>query len=303
MTSAAAEIPVDSFAARPRGRVARLARGLVRQPVALGAGLLLVALFVAGLVVPSLVPYGRQLDLLAVNRAPTLAHWHLFGTNGVGQDVLQQTMQGLHRTEQIAVLGTLVSTLLGVAVGGLAGYRGGWMDVVLMRMTDVFGILPAIFILLVVEWYLIPVSALTQTLILAGCLWVPVARIVRAEIVSLRGREFAQAALALGASDTRIFFRHLLPNAVSTIIVAGTSLFGQLLLLEATVEFFGVDESGLGDPTLASLIGYGKLFGIGQGWGWWTWGCPALTLVLVIVCANLLGDGVAQALRPTARRS
>ncbi|MDX6480000.1 MAG: glutathione transport system permease protein [Gaiellaceae bacterium] len=305
MASHAGDLPLAAPSDRRRRGLARFGRAFVRQPVALGAGVVLVTLFLIGLIVPTLVPAGRAIHLTPdlFNRPPTLAGWHWFGTNSLGQDVLQQSIHGLHATELIAMLGTLLATLAGVAIGGLAAYRGGWVDAALMRTTDALGILPAIFIVLIFNFYATPVTTITQTMILALCLWIPVARVVRAEVVGLRGREFAQAAVALGASDTRVFFRHLLPNASSTIIIAGTSLFGQLLLLEATVEFLGLGESQLlTNPTLGSLIGYGKVQGLGMGWGWWTWSGPAFLLVLVLVCANLFGDGVAQALRPTARR-
>jgi peptide/nickel transport system permease protein len=128
------------------------------------------------------------------------------------------------------------------------------------------------------------------------------ARIVRAEIASLREREFVQAALSLGASDRRIFFRHLLPNAISTIIVTATSLLGQVIVLEATLEFFGIDIPSAVQPTLGNLIGDAQNGSLTNGLGWWTLATPAGLLVLILVCVNLVGDGLAEALRPTRPR-
>ena len=289
---------------RRRRGLARLGRGLVRQPVALAAGLVLAALFLAALILPLVRPYTVQVNLddSAVNRPPTFSGWHLFGTNGLGQDILLRTMYGLHTSEQSAVLGTLLATLVGVAVGSIAAYWGGWLDAALMRIADVLGIPPAIFVLLVTYSYLRPVTPVKASLILACLLWIPVARVVRAEVVSLRSREFVQAAVSLGASDRRIFFRHLLPNLSSTIAVAGTTLFGQLILLEALVEFFRLGESETSEPTLGGLIGFGKVLELQLNYGWWTWAGPAFILVVVLVCANLLGDAVAEALRPNSQR-
>ena len=113
-----------------------------------------------------------------------------------------------------------------------------------MRIGDLFGVFPAIMLLLIAYTYFLPGTVEKATLIIAFFLWIPVARVVRAEIASLRAREFVQAELSLGASDRRIFFRHLLPNGSSTIIVAVTSLLGQVIVLEATLEFFGVGALG-----------------------------------------------------------
>ena len=305
MTNGAEDLLVEAPPARPgRGGLARIGRGLARQPAALSAGVILALVFVAGLIVPTLAPHGSQIHLEdgAFNRPPTLSGWHLMGTTGLGQDVLLRSVQGLHASEQIAVFGTIVATFIGVAVGAVAAYRGGWVDAALMRFADMLGIPPAIFVLLVLYFNFRPVTPLKASLILACLLWIPVARVVRAEVVSLRSREFVQAAVSLGATDRRIFFRHLLPNLGSTIVVAGTTLFGQLIMLEATVEFFRVSESETSQPTLGGLIGFGKVLGIQLNYGWWTWAGPAFILVVVLVCANLVGDGVAEALRPNSRR-
>jgi ABC-type dipeptide/oligopeptide/nickel transport system permease subunit len=125
---------------------------------------------------------------------------------------------------------------------------------------------------------------------------------VRAEIASLRSREFVQSALSMGASDLRIFFRHLLPNGSGTIVVAATSLLGQVIALEAMLEFLGVGVPSAVQPTLGNLIGDSQSGSLYLGLGWWTLVGPAGLLLLILVCTNLLGDGVADALRPRGRR-
>jgi ABC-type dipeptide/oligopeptide/nickel transport system permease subunit len=304
-----ASVDAQAVAAAPQVRgpraSPRLLRRLARQPAALGAGIVLAAVFVVGAIVPLITPQsGSQIRLGVHFRddPPALGGWHLLGTDGIGRYVLVRTLDGLHTSEQSALFATLLATLIGVAIGGFAGYRGGSADAMLMRFADMLGIFPALLLLLAAYTYFAPVTVSKATLILCAYLWIPVARVVRAEISTLRSREFVQAAHSLGASDRRIFFRHLLPNASGTIIVAATSLLGQVIMLEATVEFFGLGVSSEIRPTLGNLIGDGQRNVLALGWGWWTWAGPAVMLVVILVCANLLGDGVADALRPARQR-
>jgi peptide/nickel transport system permease protein len=280
-------------------------RALWRQPVALASAIILLVVFVVGALAPLLTPHGpNEIDLADRwrNHAPMLSGWHILGTDNIGRDVLIRTLWGLHASEQSALLATLIATVLGVTVGAVAGYRGGWLDTVLMRFADVLGIFPAMLMLVAVYSYLTPVTVMKATFVLAAYLWIPVARVVRAEVASLRAREFVQAARSVGGSDRYILLRHLLPNASGAIIVAATSLLGQVIMLEATVEFFSVGVPSEVTPTLGNLIGDAQRGVIAFGLGWWTWTGPAAVLVLILVCANLLGDGVADALRPTRRR-
>jgi ABC-type dipeptide/oligopeptide/nickel transport system permease subunit len=289
---------------RPRSRPARMLRALKRQPAAFVAGVILAVIFLAAAIIPSFARSGNYIDLSSAwaNHAPTWSHWHLLGTNGIGQDILLRTVYGVHESEQTALFACLLATALGVAIGGIAAYRGGAADALIMRLVDVMSVYPALLLLLAAYVFFAPVTVMKATTILALYLWIPVARVVRAEIFSLRGREFVQAAIASGASDLRIFFRHLLPNAGSTIVIAATALFGQVIMLEATVEFFGLGVSDQQTQTIGNLIGDGQRDVLTQGWGWWGWAGPAAVLVVIVVCANLLGDGIAEALRPTSRR-
>lgn len=291
--------------ARRRSRTGFLRR-LTRQPAALVSGIVLIVIFAAGAFVPRITPQSAiHIHLAAQNRnnPPSLTwSWHLLGTDGIGREVLVRTLYGLHTSEQSALLATLLATFIGVTLGSIAGYRGGTSDAALMRVADLLGIFPAFMLLLAAYFYFLPITVGKATLILACYLWIPVARVVRAEIASLRSQEFVQAAYSVGASDRRIFFRHLLPNASSSIIVAATALLGQVIMLEATVEFFGLGVPEEIRPTLGNLIGDGQRNVLALGWGWWTWAGPAVLLVVILVCANLLGDGVAETLRPARRR-
>lgn len=279
---------------------------MLRQPAALVSGFVLIVIFVIGAIEPQITPASASrihLGSRFLDNPPTFSlSWHILGTDGIGRLVLVRTLEGLHTSEQSALLATLLATLIGVTIGGISGYRGGSADALLMRFADMLGVFPALLLLLAAYTYFTPVTVPKATLILACYLWIPVARVVRAEITTLKSREFVQAARSLGASDRRIFFRHLLPNASGTIIIAATTLLGQVIILEATIEFFQLGVPAEVTPTLGNLIGDGQRNVLALEWGWWTWAGPAILLVVILVCANLLGDGVAEALRPAARR-
>jgi peptide/nickel transport system permease protein len=277
-------------------------RRLMQQPVAVGAGVILAVVFVVGAIAPRITPDPQMIHLSSrwINHAPMWSGWHLLGTDNIGRDILVRTLAGLHTSEQSALLATLLASVVGIVLGGVAGYRGGWLDSLIMRFGDVLGVFPAIMLLLIAYTYS-TVTVAKASLIIGFYLWIQVARVVRAEIASLREREFVQAALSLGASDRRIFLRHLLPNASSTIIIATTSLLGQVIVLEATLEFFNLGVPSSVQPTLGNLIGDSQAGNLNLGLGWWTLVAPAGLLILILVCVNLLGDGLADALRPAKR--
>ena len=301
-------------ALRSRGYWSQSLRRLARQPLTVAALAVAAAVLAAGALAPQLAPQGvNALDLgdRWRNHGPILQGWHLLGTDNIGRDVLVRLLYAVHVSEQSALLAALLASVLGVAVGAAAGVRGGWLDVLLMRAADLVTSFPALMLfyaayILIYQFFLRPVTVADATLLFGLYLWAPVARVVRASVASLRGREFIEAARALGASRTRILFRHMLPNAAGVAIVAATSVVGQVLALEATLEFFGLGVPSQVEPTLGNLIGDATSSGIGPyndlNLGWWTWGFPAATLALLILCINLAGDGLDTALNPAARR-
>jgi peptide/nickel transport system permease protein len=299
---------------RTRGYWALTVRRLIKQPLTVLALAALIALLGAGALAGQLAPQGFN-DLHLADRwrnhAPILDGWHLLGTDNIGRDVLVRTLWAIHFSEQTALLAALAAAVLGLLIGGIAGARGGWLDVALMRLADLVTSFPALMLLyaaylLIFQLFHKPVTTGDATILFALYLWTVVARSVRAGVAALRNREFVEAARALGASETRIFFRHLLPNIAGTTLVAGTAVVGQVLALEATVEFFGLGVPSAVQPTLGNMIGDATSSGIGPyndlSLGWWTWGFPALALVLILVCVNLVGDGLDAALNPVSRR-
>jgi len=287
----------------------RTARRLARQPAAVAALVLLAVVFAAGALAPELAPQGwNAIDLAPqwANHGPTLSGWHVLGTDNIGRDVLVRTLYGLHNTVLVVFIGAALATLVGVMLGSIAAFYGGWLDAGLMRAGDLVTAFPAMVLMLAVFAFIPNVTPFDATLVFAAYMAMFAARMVRARLVALSAEEFVQAARALGASDVRILGRHLLPNATGTVLAAGTALIGQIALLEATVEFIGFGVSSQVHPTLGNLIADATSSGIGSynslGLGWWVWAGPAIVLVLILVCANLAGDGLDAALSPRAAR-
>lgn len=300
----------DDQQLRSCGQWTLAAHRLTRQPVTLAALGLLLALFVAGALAHEIAPQGWNVINLSprwANQPPTLNRWHLFGTDNIGRDVLVRTLYGLHDTESIALIGALIATLLGLAVGTIAGFYSGWPDTFLMRIADLITAFPAMILMLAAFAFIAHVTPTTATLIFAAYMSAFAARVVRARIASLSVEEYVQAARALGATDAHIISRHVLPNATGTLTTVATSLIGQIILLEATVEFFGFGVASQVRPTLGNLIGDATIGGIGGynslGLGWWVWAGPAIVLVVILVCTNLIGDGLDTALNPRNVRS
>ena len=210
--SAAAEAReplADEPRLRSRGHWQQALRRLSRQPGTIVAFILLVGLFVIGALAPQIAPQGwNAIDLSSrwANHAPTLSGWHLLGTDNIGRDVLVRTLYGLHDTEAAALAGALLASILGVTVGVLAGYYGGWLDLTLMRVTDLVTAFPAIVLMLAAFVFLAPMTTTRMTLVFALYMWTFVARAVRARIAPLATEEFVDAARALGATDGRIIW-------------------------------------------------------------------------------------------------
>jgi ABC-type dipeptide/oligopeptide/nickel transport system permease subunit len=307
-------LPVPSneqiAATRARG-IWRLAlRRLLRQPVTLASLAILLALLLVGAFAHELAPHGWNTINLSPrwkNAPPTFDNGNLFGTDSIGTSVLIRTIWGLHYSAQVAVVGALLAVAVGLVLGALAGLYGGFLDAVLMRFADLVTGFPVLMLMLLVFGLIRNVTIWQATFVFAFSLWPFVARVVRARIASIRPEEYVHAARALGASDFRILVRHLLPNTIGAVVVSFTSLIGQIALVEATVEFFGVGVPTLIRPTLGNLIAGSTQGGIGPynylGLGWWTWVFPGTALVLLLVTVNLVGDGLDVALNPRAGRA
>jgi peptide/nickel transport system permease protein len=229
---------------------------------------------------------------------PTMDGKHYFGTDLLGRDSFSRVVYGLRTSLWVALVVALLATVIGTAVGAISGYFGGWVDNLLMRLTDLVLTLPGLAVLLTISVYVGQGQPLRVAIILALLFWTGFARIVRGTFLSLREKEFVEAAKASGAGDFRIIIRHMLPNAVGPIIVNATLIVAAAILTEAGLSFLGF---GVQPPNPA----LGVLINEGQGEGlkfWWLVTFPGLTIVLIALAINFVGDGLRDALDPTQRR-
>jgi peptide/nickel transport system permease protein len=230
--------------------------------------------------------------LLAPSRA------HLMGTDNLGRDMLGAVVHGA-RTSMVVVLGvTVIASVLGLAVGIVAGYRGGWVDDVLMRITELFQAIPRFFlVLLIIALFGAGVDNLIYVLALTS--WPGMARVVRSEVLSLRDREYVDAARSVGATDLRILTRHVLPNVLPTALVVLALTGSRVILLEASLSFLG-----LGDP---SVMSWGYLVSNAQRFlrvAWWMSVFPGLAIAVAVLGINLMSDALNDVLNtsPSLRR-
>jgi ABC-type dipeptide/oligopeptide/nickel transport system permease subunit len=305
------ELEARSQWAYARMRFFRHKLAVVSLVILIGFGL--VAIF-AG----TIAPYGEDeiplfdTDYLStLNRAPTFDGWHIFGTDQLGRDYFSRVIYGVQTSLGVAIVVALLSTLIGTAIGAVAGFYGGTIDNALMRFTDLILTVPGLAVLLVAAAYLgegsmnLPLGVTTLTipqpmvigLILAFLFWTGIARIVRGLFLSLREKEFVEAARAAGAGDRRIIMRHILPNCVGPIVVNTTLIIAAAILVEAALSFLGFGIQ----PPESSI---GKLIADGGQQGpdaWWLILFPGLVITAIALCVNFVGDGLRDALDPTQR--
>jgi peptide/nickel transport system permease protein len=228
---------------------------------------------------------------------------HPLGTDDVGRDLLSRLLFGARISLTVGIFAVIMEVLIGATLGAFAGYYGGWIDYALMRVTDVFLSIPLLPLLLVLTAIVAATSSKaalnfgTIVLIIGVLSWPPVARLVRASFLSLREREYAEAARALGNNDGRIIFRHLLPNAVAPIVVQATLDVANVIILESGLSFLGL---GIQPPTAS----WGNMLANAQGTlqtAWWAAVFPGLCILVVVLAINYIGDGLRDALDPNMR--
>ncbi len=255
--------------------------------------LLLVAVLAA--LAPTLFPYSPW-DMRGAPFAPPGEEGFLLGSDSLGRDVAADIAYGAQVSLLIGAVSTVAGVLLGVAVGAVAGTFGGWVDDALMRIVEFFQTIPS-FLLAVVLVAIFTPSLASIVVAIAVVSWPPVARVVRAEFLSLRSREFVQAAEVLGRSRLAIVVREMLPNALSPIIVLASLMVASAVLLESALSFLG-----LGDPNLMS---WGFMIGSGRSvirLAWWMSVFPGIAIFLTVLALNLVGEGLADALNPRLAR-
>jgi len=274
-------------------------RRFIRHRLAMTSAVVLVLTVLAAAFAGHLTSYEyTQIDLNTILRGPTTDGHHLFGTDFIGRDYLTRVLFGIRTSVRVAFIVALVSTSLGTAVGAIAGYFGSWIDNLLMRFTDLVLTLPLLAVLLVASNKFGSGNQYHVALILAFLLWTGIARVVRGVFLSLREKEYVEAAKAAGAGDLRIIFRHILPNTMGPIIVNMTLTVAAAILIEAALSFLGF---GIKPPTPA----LGSLISEGQNemqTAWWLVVFPGIAIMVLVLCINFIGDGLRDALDPTQRR-
>lgn len=283
--------------ARSQWQLAR--RRFFRHKLAMSSIVLLMIIFGAAIFAPRITPYTySEQNFESASIGPTFEGKHYFGTDQIGRDYFARVLYGIRTSARVAFLVAFLSTIIGTTVGAIAGYFGGWVDNLLMRLTDLVLTLPVLAVLLVASALLGEGSPYRVAVILAFVFWTSLARIVRGTFLSLREKEYIEAAKAVGATDLRIIMRHMLPNALGPIVVNATLVVAAAILVEAVLSFLGF---GVQPPTPA----LGTLISKGQGLisQWWLVTFPGLTIVFICLCINFIGDGLRDALDPTQRRT
>jgi peptide/nickel transport system permease protein len=265
---------------------------LKRNQMAMTGLAMVLGLFVVSVFAPWLAPYDPNLiDLKQVLMPPSSDHY--LGTDTLGRDVLSRIIFGSRVSLKVGFVAVGLATLIGLLIGALAGYYGGWVDSALMRLVDLMLCFPAFFLILAVIAVLEP--SIWNIMVVIGLTgWMGVARLVRAEFLSLREREFVTAARALGAGDTRLILRHMLPNALAPVMVSATLGVAGAILTESALSFLGL---GVQPPTPS----WGNILTAGKDnieIAWWLSVFPGLAILVTVMSYNLLGEGIREAIDP-----
>ncbi|MBW2544691.1 MAG: ABC transporter permease [Deltaproteobacteria bacterium] len=263
-----------------------------RNRMAMAGGIVVILLFIVSLLASWISPYDpNEINLHEVLSNPSFAH--LFGTDQLGRDVLSRMMWGAGISLKVGFVATGVSIFIGVILGAIAGYYGRWIDTVIMRFVDIMLCFPAFFLILAVIAILEP-SIWNIMIVIGLTSWMGITRLVRADFVSLKERDFVQAARAIGASDLRIIFRHILPNAMASVLVAATLGVAGAILTESALSFLGI---GVQPPTPS----WGNILTAGKDnidIAWWLSLYPGLAILITVLGYNLLGEGIRDSLDP-----
>ncbi|MGH3588665.1 MAG: ABC transporter permease [Pseudonocardia sp.] len=284
-------VPEREFTVTERSQLQLVLRRFLHHRLAVGSLVVLVLLVLLAYVGGALWQYDPGEFTPDKSDAPSPTH--PFGTDSAGKDQFAQVMRGTQISLQIAVLVALFSTLVGTVWGAIAGYFGGLADTIMMRVSDLILTLPLLAVAAMLahnfggSWWLISV-------VIAGLYWAYVSRVARGVVLSLREKEFIEAAKALGASDARIIFRHLVPNALGAIIVNATVLIALAILLETALSYLGFGVRSP-DTSLGNLVSEAQTALTTRPWLFYF---PGLFIIIIALTINFIGDGLRDALDP-----
>ena len=287
--------PLERVETAPRSRWRQTASALVANRMAAVGLVVLVIMVLAAIFADELIRYPiNARDLPNRFGPPSADHW--FGTDDLGRDVYSRVVMGARVSLQVAAVSVGISLVAGTLLGLVAGYRGGWVDAVLMRVVDVMFSFPAV--LLAIALVAVFGPSLRNTMLAIGIVFTPIfARVVRGSVLSVREELYVRAIRSLGASDTRIVLRHVLPNVAAPVIVQTSLSFAFAILVEAALSYVG---AGVQRPTPA----WGLMLSDAQRFmaqGWWLSVFPGLAIFVTVMAFNLVGDGLRDALDPKQR--
>ncbi|MFL6129316.1 MAG: ABC transporter permease [Mycobacteriales bacterium] len=291
--------PVErEFTVKSRSQGQQALRRFLHNRLAVGAlvvyGLLLLVAFIGPLFYSFSFDEGSE-----TLSAPPGTNGHPFGTDTIGRDVLALMMRGIQRSTYISLIFVLIAGLLGVLIGAMAGYFGRYVDNVLMRIVDIILTVPIlVFIIVVANNFPSARSPLGIALFIALLGWMDLSRIVRSQFMSLREREYVEAAHALGASNGRIIRKHLIPNSLGQIIVWATLGTATAVITEAALSYLGYGVQG-SDTSLGRLVAEGASAADSRPWLFYF---PGIAILVIVLCINLIGDGIRDAFDPSANR-
>ncbi|CAN1548519.1 DppC ABC-type dipeptide/oligopeptide/nickel transport systems, permease components [Burkholderiaceae bacterium] len=258
-------------------------------PAVFGLGILICIIF-AALLAPILYPQG-PFEMVGKPFIEPFTE-SILGTDQLGRDLAAGILYGARITLQIGLLSTIIAIFVGIIIGGLSGYFGGWLDSFLMRITEIFQTIPFFLFAILLVAILRPTLG-SVIFAIAIVSWPPMARLVRSEFISIRNREFIQACIVMGMNHWQIIFRHVLPNAISPIIVTGSLMVATAILIESGLSFLG-----LTDPNVMS---WGYIIGSGRTvlrTAWWVCTVPGIAILMTVMAINLVGEGFNDALNP-----
>ncbi len=280
---------------RERRRLPKPVRNFLRRPLAVAGLVLVLLMLLAAVFAPVLAPHPpTKADFGAILQAPSATY--PLGTDELGRDVLSRLLYGARASLQAGMLAVLIAVIIGVPIGLFSGYRRGWIDEVVMRLTDAIMAFPVIVLALAMTAVL--GASLTTAMVAIGIVYAPVfVRLARAQAMALREVEFTEAARALGNHETTILARHLMPNIASAILVQASLSVAAAILVETALSFLGL---GVQPPTPS----WGSMLRIGTGYlleAPWTSFWPGLAIFVTVLGINLLGDGLRDVMDPRDR--
>jgi peptide/nickel transport system permease protein len=270
-------------------------RHFKKNRLGVGGLVIIVIVFFIAIFAPFLSPYDSgKTDVSLKLKSPSFQHY--LGTDQLGRDVFSRMLYGSQISLSVGFVAVGISILIGILVGAMAGYKGGWVDSLLMRFVDIMLSFPSFFLILTVVAILRP-NIYNVMIVIGITSWEGTARFVRAEFLSLRERDYVQAARALGVKDRRIIFRHILPNALAPVFVTASLGVASAILIEAGLSFlgFGVQPPA---PSWGNILTEGRTYIFDA---WWLTVFPGLAILITVLSFNLFGEGLRDALDPRLR--